>query len=122
MTHQQLSEAQAYRLLRKTAMDQSKPLIEVARTSFKWSRCSSRTRDPTAGGPAPLSSSGSRAGACPPIAAPTSGGTAATPPRKIRAVGVSQLILFDYRHVGTRPASSLVAGQRRSAPRHPLAC
>ena len=31
MTHQQLSEAQAYRLLRKTAMDQSKPLIEVAR-------------------------------------------------------------------------------------------
>ncbi|GHB21745.1 nitrate regulatory protein [Salinicola rhizosphaerae] len=30
MEHQQLSEEQAYRLLRKTAMDQSKPLVEVA--------------------------------------------------------------------------------------------
>lgn len=30
MNHQQLSEDEAYRLLRKTAMDQSKPLIEVA--------------------------------------------------------------------------------------------
>ena len=30
MTHRQLSEDEAYRLLRKTAMDQSKPLIEVA--------------------------------------------------------------------------------------------
>ncbi|MEG3114701.1 nitrate- and nitrite sensing domain-containing protein [Salinicola sp. 4072] len=31
MTHQRLSEEEAYRLMRKTAMDQSKPLIEVAR-------------------------------------------------------------------------------------------
>lgn len=30
MTHQNLSEEEAYRLLRKTAMDQSKPLIDVA--------------------------------------------------------------------------------------------
>jgi len=31
MTHRKLSEDEAYRLLRKTAMDQSKPLVEVAR-------------------------------------------------------------------------------------------
>jgi len=31
MAHQNLSEEDAYRLMRKTAMDQSKPLIEVAR-------------------------------------------------------------------------------------------
>ncbi|OLO04704.1 nitrate regulatory protein [Salinicola socius] len=32
MTHQKLSEEQAYRLLRKTAMDQSKPLASVAQS------------------------------------------------------------------------------------------
>lgn len=32
MTHQKLSEEQAYRLMRKTSMDQSKSMVEVART------------------------------------------------------------------------------------------